>query len=99
MSGTDQRAGDRFVEHPDEVKIEKDDGATYTFCWLDDERVCTGGCQAFDPMYADDESGRFTSCRLINLGIALGSVATTFLNRSAPKKAPIPGVNIRPPEV
>ena len=102
MAGTDQRSGEHFVEHPDEVKIEKDDGGVMTFCWMQDERVCTGGCEAFDPQYADDETGRFTSCRILNLGIATASAISHYMrlvqSREA-SEAPIPGVNIKAPEV
>lgn len=100
MAGTDQRSGDMFVEHPDEVKIERDDGSTHTFCWIEHERVCTGGCEAYDPNYADDETARFTSCRVINLGIAAAS-AFSHLVRKMPeqKKDPIPGTTFTPPEV
>lgn len=100
MAGTDQYPGETFIEHPDEVKIEKDDGATITFCWLVEDRVCTGGCQAFDPMYADDETGRFTSCRLINLGIASASALASYMRlKQAREVSDAPGVNIPPTEV
>jgi hypothetical protein len=101
MAGTDQRAGDMFVEHPNEVKVEEDDGRTHTFCWLNHESVCTGGCQAFDPQYADDETGRFTSCRLINLGIATASAFTHYMRLMQSREAveaPIPGTDLKPPE-
>ena len=99
MAGTDQTPGDPFIEHPNEVKVEKDDGAVMTFCWRDHDRVCTGGCEAFDPMYADDDTGRWTSCRMLNLGIALGAAATHFLRSNTPSRESVPGVNIKAPEV
>lgn len=100
MAGTDQRAGDRFVEHPDEVKVERDDGASITFCWLDHDRVCTGGCQAFDPRYADDETGAFTACRFINLGIAAASAFSHYVRKlPEPTRPPIPGTQFDPPGV
>lgn len=99
MAGTDQMAGDSFVEHPDEIKIEKDDGSSITFCWRDHDRVCTGGCQAFDPMYADDETAVFTSCRILNLGIAFGAMVTDFLKQRQAPKGPIPGTDVTPPGV
>lgn len=102
MAGTDQRSGDHFVEHPNEVKIEQDDGRTYTFCWLEHERACTGGCQAFDPKYADDETARYTSCRILNLGIVCASAVSHFVSKYDPHKSDhsidIPGINLKPPE-
>lgn len=105
MAGTDQRPGDMFIEHPDEVKIERDDGAVATFCWLDHDRICTGGCQAFDPDYASDETGRFTNCRLINISIAASSAFSHFVREMTKPSKPlsriqdVPGVSINPPEV
>lgn len=98
MAGINQKSGEAYVESPDELRIEKDDGSVITFCWKEQERICTGGCQAFDPQYADDETGRFTSCRLINIQIAAAS-AFSNIARIFSAGSKIPGQDIKPPGV
>ena len=98
MSET-RKSGNTHVEFPDAVKVEND-GSVLTFCWRDDERVCTGGCEAFDPQYANDETAAFTACRILNLGIAVGAALSRFLHSNTlSKSASVPRMNIKPPEV
>lgn len=103
MARCNSKVGDRYVEMPDEVKI-GDDGSVMTSCWLDSSTICGGSCQAYDPMYASDETGKYTSCRIINTFLSIGSAITAFtLNfvkgTNDRTKGNIPGVNIEPPKV
>lgn len=90
-----QQPGDPFIEKPTAVKVD-DTGQGLTHCWLDPTQYCTGACEAYDPVKATDESRRFTKCRLINLGLAIGSVliAEHQFHQNSP-----PNNDIEPPKV
>lgn len=97
MGKVRQRPGDPFIEKPDEVRIEND-GSTETTCWKDGSRICTGDCEAFDPQYATDETGRFTACRIINMGLVAASALSNLARFASSKPGSIPGQDVKPME-
>lgn len=98
MAGGQNLSGNNFLEIPSGVR-DDEEGSVLTFCWMDHERGCTGGCEAFDPLHADDETGTWTSCRLINIMHAVGGALSGFLRSQTPSKPSIPGQDIPPPGV
>lgn len=91
------RPGSQHIEIPDTVRDE-DDGSVLTFCWLDHNRGCSGGCEAFDAAHAGDETGTWSSCRFVNLYHAIGSAVVRYLGRWSPEQK-VPGQDIPPPGV
>lgn len=90
------RPGDSYVHLPDSVRDEGD-GSVFTFCWLDHNRHCSGGCEAFDTAHAGDETGTWTSCRLINLAHAVGHAVVSYVRPKPLESSKIPGQDIPPP--
>ena len=70
------------------------------YCFLDRQRVCNGDCVAFDPNGARDDSGRLTSCLLLNdvAGIRAAGITIGGYFKAQAKKD-IPNQNVAPPKL
>lgn len=80
-----QQPGDRYIEPP-EGRLEDEDTL---YCWNDMERVCNGGCVAFDPHLKP------TRCLMINAGVTQAAALKNLFRSSKP----IPGSDIPSPLV
>lgn len=69
-----------------------------TYCWVNNERVCGGDCEAFDSAGAADMTGERTGCRLVN-SLGLISRGALALGKWITEKRTVPGANVAPPRV
>jgi len=96
VSQINQKSGDMYIHPPDKIRV--DDSESFSFCWLHKTERCTGSCQAFDPNHSDDDTGKFTSCRLINIAISVGGLFSLFVKNFTSQQR-FPGQDVPPPKV